>query len=81
MEFKTYRGMKVKVSTIDSKGNVASIKYGKVVMTTLNLIVVQFEHYKETFSREIIIADRGIKIEIRDGGSWIELRKHMAIYG
>lgn len=80
MEFKKYRGMKVKVSTIDSKGNVASIKYGKVVMTTLNLIVVQFEHYKETFSREIIIADRGIKIEIRDGGSWIELRKHMDIY-
>lgn len=56
MEFKKYRGMKVKVSTIDSKGNIASIKYGKIVMTTLNLIVVQFEHYKD-------IGRKGMKLK------------------
>ena len=80
MEFKKYRGMKVKVSNIGSKGEVTNVKYGKIVMTTLNLIVVQFEHYKETFSREVIIADRGIKIEIRDGSSWIEIREDIAYY-
>lgn len=72
MDLKKFIGMKVK--TVDTDGRLKEeIKLGTIVGSTQNLIVVQYEKYKESFNIGCILANDSAFI--RKDKKWVSMRK------